>query len=368
MVEAAGAPTDGEVLRRTVQLLQERLPAGWSLGPRHEAALGNLDGQARRLDAAVRLSAPDGSAVVLAMELKRSLVSRDLPAVLEQVANASQFLPAPALPMLVSRYLSGSVRAWLQSNGVSYADVTGNLNLVSRSPAIYVRDRGADKDPYRGPGRPRGTLRGVPAARVVRALADFYAPLRVSTLVAESRASTGPTYRVLEFLEEEALITRGARGVIEQIRWRELLERWSRDYGFQRDNAVRRFLQPRGLPALVGTLADTPALTCAVTGSLAAKQWAQYAPARLATLYVDDVETVALALGLHEVDSGANVLLASPASDVVFDRTSRINGVTYAAPSQVVVDLLTGPGRNPSEGQDLMEWMESNEPAWRRRA
>jgi len=60
------------------------------------------------------------------------------------------------------------------------------------------------------------------------------------------------------------------------------------------------------------------------------------------------------------------VLLAAPVSDVVFDRSSTLDGVVYAAPSQVAVDLLTGPGRNPSEGQELLEWMKSNEPAWRR--
>lgn len=31
----------------------------------------------------------------------------------------------------------------------------------------------------------------------------------------------------------------------------------------------------------------------------------------------------------------------------------------YAAPSQVAVDVPTGPGRHPSEGQELLSWMES---------
>lgn len=34
--------------------------------------------------------------------------------------------------------------------------------------------------------------------------------------------------------------------------------------------------------------------------------------------------------------------------------------------SQVAVDLLTGPGRNPAEGQALLDWMEINERAWRK--
>jgi len=366
MGQLLDAQAEGEVLRRAVQLLQERLPEGWTIEPRYQVAPSSRNGKVPRLDALVRLAAPGGSQVQLAIEFKRALVTRELPIVLERLAAAGDALPTAVLPMVASRYLSGSVRAWLDRHDVSYVDVTGNLRLVSRSPAVYLRDRGADRDPFRGPGRPPGTLRGAPAGRVVRALADLRPPLPVSRLVRESRASTGATYRVLEFLEEEALVTRGQKGVVEQVRWRELLERWSQDYGFQRDNVIRPYLQPRGLAAVTAALADAATFTYAVTGSLAAQQWAAYAPARLATLYVGDAAAAAQTLGLREVDSGANVLLAAPVSDVVFDRSSTLDGVVYAAPSQVAVDLLTGPGRNPSEGQELLGRMKSNEPAWRR--
>ena len=34
-------------------------------------------------------------------------------------------------------------------------------------------------------------------------------------------------------------------------------------------------------------------------------------------------------------------------------------------PSQLAVDLLTGPGREPSQGEQMLIWMEQNEDAWR---
>jgi hypothetical protein len=40
--------------------------------------------------------------------------------------------------------------------------------------------------------------------------------------------------------------------------------------------------------------------------------------------------------------------------------------VRFAALSPVAVDLLTGPARNPSEANALLDWMAANEPAWRR--
>jgi hypothetical protein len=41
------------------------------------------------------------------------------------------------------------------------------------------------------------------------------------------------------------------------------------------------------------------------------------------------------------------------------------DGLRFAAPSQVAVDLLAGPGRNPEEGRALINWMQANETSWR---
>lgn len=106
-------------------------------------------------------------------------------------------------------------------------------------------------------------------------------------------------------------------------------------------------------------------LRYAVTGSLAAVNWAPYAQPRLAMIYVDDPSEFMTKMELRPVDAGANVLLATPVADFVFDRSARIEGVVYAAPSQVAVDLITAPGRGPSEGEALLDWMEANEGEWR---
>ena len=31
----------------------------------------------------------------------------------------------------------------------------------------------------------------------------------------------------------------------------------------------------------------------------------------------------------------------------------------------LTVDLLTGPGREPSQGEQMLKWVEQNEDAWR---
>jgi hypothetical protein len=201
---------------------------------------------------------------------------------------------------------------------------------------------------------------------VVRALADYSPPATVRELVDRSGASTGATYRVVEFLEGEGIVERGLRGSIRHVRWRRMLERWSQDYGFQSSNHVTGYLHPRGLDAALERLAGSGDLRYVITGSLAAQRLAPYAPARLAMIYADNPGQTASQTGLRAVDSGANILLATPAYDVVYERLVESRGLNFAAPSQTAVDLLTAPGRGPSEGLALFDWMESNENAWRK--
>jgi hypothetical protein len=52
---------------------------------------------------------------------------------------------------------------------------------------------------------------------------------------------------------------------------------------------------------------------------------------------------------------------------VVYTRGREVDGVSYVALSQAVADLLTGPGRNPTEGEALLQWMQVNSEVWRAR-
>jgi Transcriptional regulator, AbiEi antitoxin, Type IV TA system len=244
---------------------------------------------------------------------------------------------------------------------VSYVDATGNLRVAVDQPALYLRDAGSDRDPWRGPGRPRATLRGPAAARVVRALVDHppaghrYRARRSITRLDRRHVP------VVEFLEREALIERAVRGRIVIVHWRQILERWSEDYGFQRSNTVNAYLQPRGLEASVDHLRDSMELPYVLTGSLAAQRIAPYAQPRLAMLYANVAADLVDTLGLRTVESGANVLVAETDYGVVFDRTVETDGLRFVAPSQAAVDLLTAPGRGPAEGQALLDWMATHE-------
>jgi len=351
------------VLRASIAVLRDRLPTTWTIEEGAAPAPASEPG----FDAELRLNAPDGTAAVVLVQAKRLLNTRDVPMALEALQRAATGRGGDeeVVALLASRYLAPATRERIVAAGAGYIDATGNVLVTVGRPALFLRDRGTDRDPWRGPGRPRDTLRGPPAARVVRALIDFAPPYTVPEISERSGASTGATYRVVEFLEGQGLLKRQRYGPISDVEWRPLIERWSQDYGFAESNTVQTFLDPRGLDALTDRLASQPDLTYVVTGSLAAQCMAPYAPARLAMLYVRDLAAASDALGLRPTESGANVALAAGDYDVVFDRTDVVDDIRMAAPSQVAADLLTGPGRNPSEATALLDWMADHEAHWR---
>ncbi len=362
-VESAGSArpdSASEVLRRCTRRIVECLPPGWSA-----TSTPNVAKLSRAVDEIIHVSSPDRRQVDLIIEAKQVVERRDIAAISARLARAAGAL-SNAVGVVAARYLSPPVREELAARGISYVDAAGNLRLLVSTPGLFLGTQGADTDPWRGPGRPRGTLRGAPASRVVRALVDFAGEWKIRDLISVAGASTGATYRVLDFLERQGLVERDQRGGVLAPAWRPILELWSRDYGFLREGIVSSYIEPRGIPSFLEKAASSKDIVYAATGTIAAAEWAPYAPARAAMLYVKDAAQASTAWGLRPTDAGANVLLAEPSSDVVFDRSlSTSRGVVVTAPTQAAVDLMTGPGRNPEEARELLDWMERNESTWR---
>ena len=161
---------------------------------------------------------------------------------------------------------------------------------------------------------------------------------------------------------QEGLLTRVSRGPVEAVDRARMIRRWADDYSVLKSNEALSFLDPRGIANLLRRL-PTSRVRYAVTGSLAANRLAPVAPARLAMVYLDDPDQAANDLNLTATDTGANVMLLTLFDEVVFDRTRTDESVTYVAPSQAAVDLLTSPGRSPAEGEAVLEWMARNPPS-----
>lgn len=356
---AMDTPTRHEVARLVVASVRARLPQDWVVGETFEPRRGPL-----RPDVEIEIDAPDGGSARLVVELKQVLERRDVPRAVEQSRSMSR---GPLdVPVVAARYLSPSVRDALAEEGLSYIDATGNMRIVVDRPAMFISAQGQDRDPWRK-GRPRGTLKGEPAARVTRALLDYRRDWTVRELLAASGSSTGAAYRVLDYLEREGLVVKEDKRY-RVIDWERLLRAWSADASFQTTTRVMAFIEPRGVESFLSKVATESPFPVAVTGSSAAEEWATYAPAKAAYVYVSSIQEASERWGLRPNATAPNVILLEPRTvgDVPFVNTIRTTGgYPVAAPAQVAADLLNGPGREPAEGEFLIEWMKANEEQWR---
>jgi len=336
---------EATLLQEASRVLAARLPAGWQQRvTRFEAPPQG------RPDAILDVIGPDGSKARLTVEAKSDLVPRAVAGLRNRVDDYSS---DPGL--VVAPFLTRSTRERLRAENLNFLDLTGNVRLVLARPGLYIETQGAEQDPSpkRQPGR---SLRGAKAARIVRALCDFPPPFPISNLAAQAKVDISYASRLVEWLSREALLDRRPRGSVESVDKAGLIRRWAQYYEVLASNDARAFLDPRGVENLVRALSDGAIrVRYAVTGSIAANRIAPIAPARLAMVYVDDVQAAAAALKVRPAEAGANVMLLSPFDDVVFERTWHDGGLTIVAVSQAAVDLMTGPGRAPSEAEAILE-------------
>ena len=364
-----GQYSETQLLGEIEDELRGRLPTGWSL---EQLGRDLPVGPGRtRIDAALALTDPQGGSATIMVEAKgRPLEARAVNSLLYQwqrLLDASAEVPGsdgPRYFMVISPFLGPSAKASLADAGISYADATGNLRFVTNRPAVFIETEGAVRNPWQE-NVPLRTLQGRRSARVVRAFLDYQPPFGTRELAALTGNAPASISRVAELLERDAIIERASpRGAIVAVDWKRLLHRWAVDYDFTGINRMRPCLEPRGLPSLFRKL-RTAEFPYAVTGSFAANRYAPLAEPRLATMYVVDTADALMRLGLRPADTGGNVLIGEPFDPVVFERTERDDGITYARVTQVAADLMKGPGRAPSEAEGLIAWMAANEEAWR---
>ncbi len=359
MLTTTQAPTTEKQLLAAVEAVVRRLlPPGWAL----DVVLESSAVEDCEVDACLRLETPDGESVAFVVEAQRGATA---PLLRAAVAQLRRYIAAGGggRSLVVAPWLGPSARQLLMELDVSYVDATGNVRLVSDRPGLFLSATGALKNPWPD-DKALQSLRGKGAMRALRALLDYAPPYGVRDLASRTAASAATLSRVIALLDSEALVERDARGGVADLDWVGTIKRWARDYDVLRTNSAVSYLEPRGLPALLKRLRSADC-RYAMTGSLGAREFAPVAPARLGMIYVADIAEAESELGLRRVDAGTNVMLLEPYDGVVFEQCAERGGLTVVSAAQLAVDLLTGPGRSPSEGEELLRWMKDNIDAWR---
>ena len=351
------ALSEEELIAAAVEVLSSRLPEHWTVAPQPNAeglAWDLLD----RIEPEHQ-SGPAGRGTAHVQPARRRVADQRARRRLSQRTNQPILLVAP--------YLSQRTRELLREAKISYVDLTGNVRIALDQPPIYLELHGAQKDPA-AVTKPRvGALRGAKIGAIVRALVDVRPPYTGAQIARLARVNEGYASRILEGLEAEGLIDRGRPGPIVDVDWAALLRRRAAAVTLFRPGGTFRYVArsgPRQVLATLGSMSESgPAPV--VTGSFAAARLAQVAPSTQLIVYDMKPREIATQLDLQEVDSGADTIVIRPDNDVVFARTIEADGAHYAAPSQTVLDCLSGVGRMPAEGESVLKWMIQSEARWR---
>lgn len=341
----------GEALRSIAALL----PPSWAIEPAR-----------RQVDQVVDLVAPSGDRVSFAVEAKRSgsLPVAVLLSVLRELDRESS-----SQVLFVSDYLGPSLRAALADEGISYADATGWVRLVSAEPLVLLTGQGASRSPR--PARASAVVRlnGVAASRTIRALVIADLPIGVRGLADLADVSPGSVSKLLATLSAEGIVDRDERGGVTVLRRRALIERWVRDYAFAKANgAVGYYIAPRGLDRTLSRLNGVES-RIALTGSAAARRLlpagiTSVVPLRLLALYAEAPAGLAGALGLVDADStAANVMIATPQDQRILALPG--GEVPLAPTALVLADLLTLPNRSEAEAEQIIDAFARENAAWK---
>jgi hypothetical protein len=343
------APRENELVESAVSWLRERLPEAWKID---EATRPGF----------VEIRTPNVY-TTLTIEARPSFGPKDVDRLLGSVGRRLRELNPNLEILVVAPWLSRRSQELLARGSFNYLDLTGNALLKLDNPAVYVETQGAGNDPWAGP-RAKARARGPKAGRLVRYLVDVRPPYGVTEIAAATGLAQGYVSRLLATFDDEALITRAARGRVESTQIDALIQRWSETYDVFAANEVQMYIAPAGAAEAVRRLASAPG-PVAVTGSFAAVRLAPIAAPALLCAYTDAPDVLAAGLDLIPTSEGANVALLRPFDPVVWDRTVENEGLQFVAPSQIAVDCLTGNGRMPAEGQAVVDWLLANEDVWR---
>src|SRR5579862_1003061 len=217
---------ENDLFDAAVAWLSDRVPSTWSVEASNEPE--STAGARRRLDATIVIKSP-GVYATLAAEAKRAFGPRDVAGLFGSVGRTLRAIYPHTPILIVAPWLSRRTRELLTAEGVNYLDLTGNALIKLESPPLFVDSRGADRDPapvQRGKAR----VRGPKAGRLVRTLVDVRPPYGVRELAEATGLAPGYVSRLLDALEDDALVERSKRGRVESLEIAGLLRRWTEDY------------------------------------------------------------------------------------------------------------------------------------------
>lgn len=311
-------------------------------------------------DLLVRLSLPEGD-ITFVVEIRKSgqpRIAREAAGQLLRTIRVS----SRAYGVFMAPYISPATMALCAEMDIGCMDFAGNCRL-SFYP-LFI-ERSGNPNPY-VTRRELRSLYSPRASRVLRVLLqEPCRSWRMVELSREANVSLGMAASVKKMLADREWSKTEESGFV-LSNPQALLDDWADNYSINDDEIVEFYsLDP--VPIVEARMAEVCAergIGYALTGFSGG---ARYAPAvryERVTAYVEsgDIESVAAALDLKKVSSGANLSLMVPYDEGVFYGSRDVEGQRVASAVQVYLDLTSLRGRGEEAAQAVLSG--AIRPSW----
>jgi DNA-binding transcriptional ArsR family regulator len=324
--------------------------------PRWNVRRSNFD-----LDAEIDLHISD-KLVRLSIEAKTILYPRDVREILWRLRPYSKPLVQNAdaiLSVLVADSISPGAKDLLKAEHIGYYDRGGSLYLPASGAYIYI-----DKPPPKAFAQSLGSLYSGVRAQVLHALLHHYREwVGGQELAARAQVSTATASQVLMELERLELVESRGQGPHKErhvVQPGALLDSWVKHLALKRAPVLRRYFVPslkteswEPLPQLFAV----QAVEYAISFEAAAQHYAPFlssiSQVRMRALVGGATHAALAALNVREVSEGANLALIDAKSSGEFLFREQTDGLWWANPVQVYLDLQRGEGRSKEMAEHL---------------
>jgi len=313
------------------------------------------------LDAEVDLHISD-KLVRLNIEAKAVLYPRDAREILWRLQPYREPFSRnadSAVSVLVADCISPGAKEFLKEQDIGYYDSGGSLYLPAPGAYIYI-----DKPPPKAFAQSLGSLYSGTRAQVLHALLHHYRDwVGGQELAAHAQVSTATASQVLMELERLELVESRGQGPRKQrhvVQPAALLDSWVKHLVLKRAPVLRRYFVPLLKTKSWQPLSDVLAaqgVEYAVSFEAAAQHYAPFisnvSQVRLRALVGAATDAALAALNAREVDEGTNLAVIDAKSAGEFLFREQADGLWWANPVQVYLDLQRGEGRSREMAEHL---------------
>lgn len=338
-------------------------------------ALRGMPGAKARVAGWEPLSGPDGGYdakidlciggrdLVLLVEVKKSVYPRDARQLLYQLRKAHPFettADATVVPMVVAHSISPGAKDFLREQKIAFYDSGGSLFVTHDGVFIDV-----DKPPPPSEERTMRTLFTGMRARVLLALLvrhqDSFSVKELSEVAHVSPATGSEVLKALERYDWVHSTGLGPTKVRRLVAPGALLDAWVQHVQSQRPQPLRRYYLPYLAADQITNHVDVAFtqrnVDYAITGEAAAQHYAPFlthiSQVRCRLVFSERVESALKDLNARIAHEGANFAVVEVATSYDFLFRDHFEGVWYANPIHVYLDLLRGERRSREMAEHL---------------